>query len=42
MMNQPRRPRGGREANEVGAHWEYRIARLRFTQGFFVRRAIDV
>lgn len=42
MMNQPRRPRGGREANEVGANWEYRLARLRFVQGFFVRRAIDV
>jgi hypothetical protein len=41
-MNQSRRPRGGREANEIGASWEYRLARLRFMQGFFVRRAIDV
>jgi hypothetical protein len=41
-MNQSRRPRGGREGNEAGANWEYRLARLRFTQGFFVRRSIDV
>lgn len=41
-MSQSRRPRGGREANELGANWEYRLARLRFMQGFFVRRAIDV
>lgn len=37
-----RRVRGGREANEVGALWEYRLCRLRFVQGFFVRRSIDV
>lgn len=42
MTNPNRRPRGGREANEIGANWEYRLARLRFMQGFFVRRAIDV
>ncbi|MFD5089232.1 hypothetical protein ACFWMR_01430 [Amycolatopsis thailandensis] len=42
MTNPTRRPRGGREANEIGASWEYRLARLRFVQGFFVRRAIDV
>src|SRR5947207_16022431 len=42
MTNPTRRPRGGREANEIGANWEYRLARLRFMQGFFVRRAIDV
>ncbi len=41
-MSQPKRPRGGREANEAGAFWEYRLARLRFMQGFFVRRSIDV
>lgn len=41
-MSQPRRPRGGREANEAGALWEYRLVRLRFMQGFFVRRSIDV
>lgn len=41
-MSQPRRPRGGREANDAGALWEYRLVRLRFMQGFFVRRSIDV
>lgn len=41
-MTQNRRARGGREANEIGALWEYRLFRLRFMQGFFVRRSIDV
>ncbi|GAB3852180.1 hypothetical protein ACFPIJ_54040 [Dactylosporangium cerinum] len=41
-MSQPRRARGGREANDAGALWEYRLARLRFMQGFFVRRSIYV
>lgn len=34
--------RSGREANQTGAAWEYRLARLRFVQGYFVRRSIDV
>ncbi len=41
-MSSSRRVRGGREANEAGALWEFRLARLRFMQGFFVRRSIDV
>ena len=41
-MSTPRRARGGKAANDAGAAWEYRLARLRFGQGFFVRRSIDV
>ncbi|GAA2679479.1 MULTISPECIES: hypothetical protein [Actinosynnema] len=34
--------KSGRAANETGALWEYRLARLRFFQGYLVRRSIDI
>src|SRR6266699_2156226 len=45
MVNEnTKQPKGGTSRNNIpqGTQWEYRLTRLRFYQGQFVRRSIDI